>query len=168
MDNTKELTGTPGSYSIEYLGDNQIHLRELAELQHQQWSHFEPDEDLAGRIERLATHCHREQVPCEFVAVRAGELLGSASLVECDMQTRKDLTPWLASVLVKPEHRHQGIASSLVRRVEEEARRLEVRRMYLFTPDAMELYRKLGWKDVEQCSYMGEAVTIMTKELNVH
>ncbi len=99
-------------------------------------------------------------------AVMDGERpVGMASLVVDDMSDRRELTPWLASVYVLPEWRGRGIASRLVRRVEEEARAHGVERFYLYTPDQQALYRRLGWQDVEQREYRGEMVTIMQRDL---
>ena len=46
--------------------------------------------------------------------------VGTASLVNNDLPSRPDLTPWLASVLVPP-FRGKGYSAALVRRVEEAA-----------------------------------------------
>ena len=96
-----------------------------------------------------------------FVAVSGDTLHGSASLVEHDMNTRMDLSPWLASVYVAAEHRKKGIASALVRRIVEEATSLGHRSFYLFTPDQEKLYAGLGWSLLEETEFEGHQVTIM-------
>ena len=73
--------------------------------------------------------------------------------------------PWLASVFVPPEHRGKGIASALVRTVEEAAKRLGYERLYLFTESATSLYAGLGWQALEQCDYRGERIQVMDKSL---
>jgi N-acetylglutamate synthase-like GNAT family acetyltransferase len=91
-------------------------------------------------------------------------LIGSAALVLEDMRTRKDLSPWLASVFVKPEFRKSGIATVLVSHIEDEATRLGVEKLFLYTEHARGLYLKLGWSDIEQCEYQGVNVGIMFKQ----
>ncbi|MBB3190987.1 hypothetical protein [Halomonas cerina] len=49
--------------------------------------------------------------------------------------------------------------------MEEEARAHGYHRFYLYTPNQQALYRRLGWKDLEDCHYRGEAVTIMRRDL---
>ena len=71
-------------------------------------------------------------------------MVGSASLIAQDMDTRPELSPWLASVYVAAEHRRQGIGSALVRRVAQEAAALGVETLYLFTPDQEHFYARLG------------------------
>ena len=49
----------------------------------------------------------------------------TASLVSNDLPSRPDLTPWLASVLVRPEFRGRGYSAPLVRHVEAAAAPIE-------------------------------------------
>ena len=94
-----------------------------------------------------------------------GILLGSASLVAHDMDTRMDLSPWLARVYVTPEHRSRGVGTALVQRVLEETIELGVETLYLFTPDREEFYASLGWSVVERTEYRGQKVVIMAMHI---
>ena len=91
--------------------------------------------------------------------------VGTASLIADDMSIRRELSPWLASVFVVPEYRGQGIASTLVRRVEAEATASGFERFYLYTPDQQALYRRLGWQNEENVEYRREHVTVMARQL---
>lgn len=64
-----------------------------------------------------------------------------------------------------PEQRSRGIASSLVRTVEEVARRIGYSRLYLFTTSASALYAGLGWRPLERRDYRGEHIQVMDKAL---
>jgi predicted N-acetyltransferase YhbS len=44
--------------------------------------------------------------------------VGTASLIANDLPSRPDLTPWLASVLVRPQFRGRGYSAPLVKHVE--------------------------------------------------
>jgi GNAT superfamily N-acetyltransferase len=103
----------------------------------------------------------RGRIPETFVAVEDGEPVGTASLVVHDMAARRDLSPWLAAVYVAPEFRNRGIGSTLVRAVMDEAKALGVEELYLFTPDRMRFYGRLGWQDLEHREYHGTDVTVM-------
>ena len=87
--------------------------------------------------------------------------MGTASLTESDLDSRPELTPWLASVFVLPAWRGRGIASALVERVAEEARMAGCPGCYLYTPDQQALYARLGWQMQEELDYRGERVTLM-------
>jgi len=148
---------------IAYLADHPELIAELAQLHFAEWSYLNPGETIEDKKQYLKNNCGRGGVPSFIVALEDMELIGSASLIEQDMDNRADLTPWLADVFVKPEYRRRGIATSLIERIEDEARSAGITRLYLYTPDAADLYRRLGWNVFENCEYKGTDVTIMAK-----
>lgn len=80
-----------------------------------------------------------------FLLSRDGVPAATASLVNSDLDTRPDLSPWLAGVFVDPPFRGQGHAAALVRRVEAAAKAQGVETLWLHTEHAAGLYAKLGW-----------------------
>ncbi|MGH7573337.1 MAG: GNAT family N-acetyltransferase, partial [Gemmatimonadota bacterium] len=102
--------------------------------------------------------------PVAFVAVDGDTLLGSASLVHDDLETRPEIGPWLASVYVPPEHRRRGVASALVQRVVKEALDQDVSLLYLWTTDQERLYAGLGWRPVERTRFRDEDIVVMAIE----
>lgn len=155
----------PGAVEIIPLADRIDHVWELAELHQAEWGHFNPSLTLQMRTEALEKAAGRVGIPSIFIATSEGELIGSAALVQQDMDTRPDLNPWLAAVYVKERFRNQGIASALIARCEDEAARSRVTKWYLFSEFAAELYKKLGWCHLERCDYKGTTVDIMFKEI---
>ena len=150
---------------IEYLADRPELIPELAELHFSEWSYLNPGESLEGKAGYLRSNCGRNGVPTFVVAVDGTRLIGSASLIAQDMDNRPDLTPWLADVFVKPGYRGQGVATSLIQRIEAEAKSAGIEKLYLYTPDAAGLYLRLGWRTAEACKYKDVDVMIMTKRL---
>jgi GNAT superfamily N-acetyltransferase len=146
---------------IAYLADRPAFIPTLARWHHAQWSYLDVGVSAEQRAVRLQAHLGRRQIPTTFVALRGDTLLGSASLIAHDMDTRMDLSPWLASVYVAPEHRGRGVGTALVRRVVEEAKALEVETLYLFTPDKEGFYAHLGWSVLDRTSYRGYQVAVM-------
>ena len=149
---------------IDYLGNHLDILPELAKLQYDEWKHFAPEKTLEDRVIKLRDMAGSSDVPFMIVAIDNNQLIGSAALVHEDMSTRKDLSPWLASVFVKPEYRQSGIATRLVSHIEGEAAKRGIAKLILYTEHARDLYLKLGWSDIEQCEYQGVNVAIMFKE----
>jgi N-acetylglutamate synthase-like GNAT family acetyltransferase len=86
-------------------------------------------------------------------------------LLASDMDTRTDLSPWLAGVFVLPEYRGRGVAKALTLQVMKRAAELEFENMYLYTPGAEGFYAKLGWKVLERPVYRETPVTIMSASL---
>ncbi|SDL19057.1 Acetyltransferase (GNAT) family protein [Franzmannia pantelleriensis] len=152
--------------TIERLRADSPHVAMVAEWTHAAWGHLNPGMTLNDAIERLRGECGAGGVPSVFVAMCDDVPVGTASLVVDDMSDRPDLSPWLASVFVPPEWRGRGIASSLVQRVEAEAREAGIAVFHLYTPDQQALYGRLGWEAVEERDYRGEAVTIMRRRFD--
>ena len=148
--------------SIDYLADHPEFLRMLAEWQHGEWGHLRPGDSVEARMARLGKFSERDRIPLSVVAHDNGELLGSASLIPHDMETRLELTPWLAGVFVAPEHRRRGIGAALVRRVMVEAGRLNVSVLYLYTVHSEKFYASLGWSLQEHTTYRNQNIAIMT------
>ena len=152
--------------NLEYLEHHARHIPALALWHHDQWSYLNPRRTLDERAERLQSHLGGRRMPTTVVAVEGESLLGSASLIENDLPTRTDLSPWLASVFVPEEHRRRGIGSALVRRIVEEAGALGYEKLYLFTMDQERLYAALGWKTFERAVYNEVEIVLMSYELD--
>ena len=153
---------------IDYLAAHRDFIPILSQWHHEQWSYLNPSRTVEDRIEEFQQETTgKKEIPTTFVAISGSVLLGSASIVTHDMDTRKEFSPWLASVYVAPRHRQQGIGSALVQRTVEEAKELEVETLYLFTPDREKFYKRLGWSLLELTEYRGENNVIMTLRINV-
>jgi N-acetylglutamate synthase-like GNAT family acetyltransferase len=151
---------------IDFLGNHLVLLPELASLHHHEWKHLSPGRTLGDRVATLREMATTNEVPFIVVATEHDRLVASAALVLEDMTTRKDLSPWLASVFVKPPYRGRGIATMLVRHIEDAARALGIGKLFLYTEHARDLYARLGWRDLEQCDYQAVRVAIMHKPLS--
>jgi predicted N-acetyltransferase YhbS len=147
---------------IEYLSDHPEALPTLAKWQHAEWGHLRPGDTLEKRTARLRGFSNGNRIPLTVVALDGNEVLGSASLIEHDMETRMELTPWLAGVFVGEQYRRRGIGAELVRRIMAEAGRLNVPLLYLYTVHSAKFYAALGWKLMERTSYREQNIVIMT------
>lgn len=114
----------------------------------------------------MSAHLNDDLLPSTFIAKENGVLLGSAALVESDMDTHKELTPWLASVFVSPGARRKGVGSSLVKHIMATAKQAGFNELYLFTPNMEPFYKQLGWMRILKEDYRCETVTIMSVRLN--
>jgi GNAT superfamily N-acetyltransferase len=150
---------------IGYLADHPDFILPLARWHHQEWAYLRPDESIEARTERLRGCCGHKEIPTVVIAFNDRVLLGSAMLVAHDMDTRMDLSPWLAGVFVAPEQRRRGIGGALVQRVIEEAGGLGVQRLYLYTPSAEEFYARRAWLLVERTNYHGANVVVMSLDV---
>ncbi len=113
----------------------------------------------------IADRCNYDKIPLALVAINDDKVIGTIALKQHDMDTRKDLSPWLAGLYVATEHRCNGVGSLLIEALIEKARVLDISKLYLYTPDAEDFYRKLDWHTLEQTEYLEHKVTILEKSL---
>jgi len=150
---------------ISYLIDYPEHIPQLAQWFFEEWGSILVDETLETRVTKFKTHMNREKLPIAWVAHAAGQLLGTAALRVHDLEGREDLTPWLGGVFVGPDFRRQGIGTALCATVEDSARSLGAKTLYLFTHDKQAWYSRLGWTVLSPCVWHGLTIDIMSKQL---
>jgi predicted GNAT family acetyltransferase len=92
--------------------------------------------------------------------------VATASLVHDDLESRRDLTPWLAGVFVEPAFRGRGYATALVRRVEAFAAAASVPTLWLYTATAEPLYARMGWQRAGLEQDRGQEVLLMMRNLS--
>jgi GNAT superfamily N-acetyltransferase len=158
----KEVSGV----QIELLADHPDWIPTIVRWHWDEWGHLDPSGTLERWTMRLAEKANRDQIPLTLVAVEQGKPAGTALLVTHDMETRKDLSPWLAGVFVLPEQRSHGVGLRLVQEAEKKAHEMGIEKLYLYTRSAVPFYEKLDWRELERCVYQGREVVIMSKLLD--
>lgn len=146
---------------IEPLAGHLAAIPLLAGWVEQEWGHLLPETTLETFAQGFAERAVPHQIPTTWVAIIGEQVAGMASLDPHDMTTRPELFPWLAAVYVAPQFRGQGIGSSLAQTAMQEATALGLPHLYLFTPDKMSFYGRLGWQEIETTHYRGQEVVIM-------
>ena len=92
----------------------------------------------------------KNRVPQTFVALEDNEPIGMYQFtMSDDLDTRPDIYPWLVNVYVDERYRGRGVCRELMNTVRENARKLELDELYLYTKH-IGLYEKYGWKFVEE------------------
>jgi GNAT superfamily N-acetyltransferase len=164
---------TRANVTIDYLTNCPELVDELARLSWEEWQEVyqQRQQTLEHSVNNYRERMNTHRLPLTLVAVRAGlqancrELVGMVSLKFHDMDTRPDLDPWLGGLLVLPKFRNHGVGTMLMHRATEEARRLNVQQLYLWTHSAEGLYHKLGWQVVERTNYFGKEAVVMQTDL---
>ena len=151
-------------FTVDFLAHHPTAVDTLAEWHHAQWNYLDRGVTLEQRASALRRH-RTDGIPLTVVAFAGETVLGSASLIQHDMDTRMELSPWLASVYVAPEYRRQRVGGALVRRIECEATTLGHKTLYLFTPDMQRFYETLGWIALESTVYRGYPQIVMAQHL---
>ena len=153
---------------IAPLADRAELVQTVASWHWNEWGHVDPFGSLRSWTEGLGKRTNLDRIPAVYVAITDGEPVGSVVLVEHDMPDREDLahlSPWLAGLFVLPDHRRQGVGSTLVRHAQSEALRFGVHRLHAHTSTAVDLYQEVGWETIAKTEYEGSDVTILSKKL---
>lgn len=111
--------------------------------------------------DQLAQNVNRDSVPITFVALDDSTILGTISLDHSDLPSHDHLSPWLASLYVRPTARGAGIGSALVRHLQKFAVSRGCGPLYLWTPGATRLYERCGWTIIHRTTYNSQPITIM-------
>ncbi len=104
-------------------------------------------------------------LPKTFILLAEGSPVGTASLAEHDLDSRRDLSPWLAGVFVDPASRGKGYSKPLIEAVVQECRRFAHPVIWLYTQTAESLYAKLGWSTVERFEHRNRPYALMSLKL---
>ena len=95
--------------------------------------------------EQVSQSTNKDQIPTIYVAIEDGVPVGTAMLLNYDMETHPEIGPWLGGVYVKHECRGRGIATLLSKHAMSEATRMGINKLWLYTISSYRLYQKLGW-----------------------
>ena len=83
-----------------------------------------------------------------LIALLDGIPAGSVFLIDNDLESRPELTPWLAGLFVLPEARRQGVGEALVSAVLAHATSIGYETVFLYSAIGG-FYRRLGWESRE-------------------
>lgn len=72
---------------------------------------------------------------------------------------------WLALVYTIPGKRQQGYGTLICNYIQEHAKKLGIKEIFLFTDTAERLYTRLGWNVLERTSVDERNIVVMKKEL---
>lgn len=150
-----------------YLADRVDLIPTLAGWFYDEWGHNSADLTPATFEQKLRQRLNRDRVPLVLVLLRDDSPIASASLKNQEMEIHPQYLHWLGSVYVLPEYQGKGIGSNLVQYSVNEAKRLAVHDLYLYTRSRENFYTRLGWKPLERPLYHGRRVVIMKHILSV-
>lgn len=136
------------------------HLPRIAAWLHAEW--WAAGGHALAETEAFLRAATGPAAPCALVAEQGGVPMGTATLDVEDLPSRPDLSPWLASVLVAPAFRRQGVATALVAEVRRRAAALGHQRLWLFTGGQASFYAARGWSPEGAETYRGQPVTLMS------
>lgn len=110
----------------------------------------------------IVQSCQTESdVPRFYLAMDGETIIGSYALLRSDLNSRQDLTPWLACLFVEPDYRGRKIGDLLQNHAIQEARKKGYARLYLCT-DLTDYYERTQW------TYIGNGYSIFDEETRIY
>lgn len=150
---------------IAYLADHQDVIPVLSEWFYREWPYLYPERTEHDVTRLISKRTNKDRIPIALVAFEGDELIGTVCLKIHDMDTKPELTPWLAGLYVKESWRRNGVGSSLVKAIERKALEMGISHLFLYTPQSEHFYSGLGWTIRERENYHNVPVTVMEKEI---
>ena len=93
---------------------------------------------------------NKDRLPQTYVALIDGMPVGMYQIAMFDdLNSRPDIYPWLINVYVDEKFRGQNVCKLLMKTVNENAKKMNLKELYLYTKH-VGLYEKFGWKFVEE------------------
>lgn len=160
------MTNSPGPVTVHLLADHEQLIAAAGEMRWREWGHAPEPEDPAWWVDTTAREAGRDRLPITWVAIDAGgEALGAVGLGEFDIDERRDRSPWVLGMIVRPDRRGEGIGRLLLTQLEAGAVAQGYNQAWVATGGpAIGFYRACGWDLVETLELAsGESATVLTK-----
>ncbi len=118
-------------------------------------------------LPRYPGEAGREELPVTFVAHSGGhEVLGAVGLDHYDLDERRETTPWVTGLIVRPESRRAGVGRTLMQHLEQWAADHGIAEAWVGTDLARGFYQRCRWTPRETfTSANGERLTVLHKKL---
>ena len=151
-----EGVGVMKSFQMIRLCDEPERLKESAQWFHEKWNI-----PLEAYKESMQECISKEYlIPQWYLAIEQEEIIGGMGVIENDFHNRKDLSPNVCAVYVKPDRRGKGIAGDLLTFVCEDMHERGIDVLYLIT-DHIGFYERYGW--TFHCMVQGDGELDLTR-----
>jgi GNAT superfamily N-acetyltransferase len=153
---------------IDLLADRPELIDEVGIVRWLEWGRPPEPEDPQWWIDATRREAGRDRLPLTYVAVGdAGDLLGAVGLGEFDIAERRDRSPWVMGMVVRPDLRRSGIGRRLLRRIEQRAGELGYQTIWVANDGpAVGFYSACGYRYIESVRRdLGGTTHVLTRAL---
>ena len=129
---------------------NNKYFEKICEWYYNFWG--KRDNDTFEEVKCTLEHslCKNDRLPQTYIAITDDEVVGMYQISMFDgLYSRPDIYPWLVNVYVDEKYRGKNICRELMNTVKENAQKLGLKELYLYTKH-IGLYEKFGWDFVEE------------------
>lgn len=115
------------------------------------WKQFNPALDLEETINKFKNQFTKEEgLPIGFACYNDNILVGFCTLQKNNLKKYPEIYPWICSVMIFEEYRHQGYGTKMLQEIANKAKELGYNKVYLWKDQAPEFYKKIGYTYLQQ------------------
>jgi GNAT superfamily N-acetyltransferase len=153
---------------IHFLEGHPNFIPQLAAWCHEEWKDFYGGKTVEDVRAYFAANTSRDRLPITYVAAEEGRLCGTVTLdvEDLDLRGYEDVSPWLVCLYVEKAHRGRGLGRQLIHHAMDEALRLKLSSLHLWTENLEPMYLQLGWRVLERTQFHGHEITVMRRDFN--
>lgn len=125
-----------------------------------------PVQTTIEKTKKLSTNNYEFQIlmTLDSKPIATGGLYNHVGLLDREPRL-KIYKNWLALVYTKPDLRGKGLGALICNHIQDHSKSLGLKDIYLFTHTAENLYKRLGWQQLERLHWGDKDIVIMKKEL---
>ena len=115
------------------------------------WKKYNPMLDLNETVDKFKNQFTREEgLPIGYACYNEKTLVGCFTLQKNNLKKYPEIYPWICSVMIFEEYRHQGYGTEMLQEIAKKAKELGYKKVYLWTDQAPEFYKKIGYTYLQQ------------------
>jgi len=120
----------------------------LDDVVHYYWKQWGSDSNYQFYKDCIGQSCKTDSdVPRFYIIMDNTKIIGSYALLRSELNSRQDLTPWLACLFVDPAYRGEKLGALLQKDALKQTRARGYRRLYLCT-ELTGYYERTGWTHI--------------------
>jgi N-acetylglutamate synthase-like GNAT family acetyltransferase len=158
-------SGAAASVQITLLADRPDLIPAVGHMRWAEWGHWPESTSLADWVDVTRSESGRDELPVTFVAVEeSGAAAGAVALGQYEPDERRDRSPWIMGMIVRPDLRGLAIGRLLLQTLTTSAAAEHGYQQFWVATgnDALGFYQACGWTAVESFDRPHEHVDILT------
>jgi len=149
---------------VHLLADRADLIEAVTDLRWLEWGHAPEPIEREWWHAATVREAGRSELPMTWVASDQSGALGVVGLGQFDIEERRDRSPWVLGMIVRPDRRGAGIGRLLLAHLERWAHQQGYEQLWVATGAAVDFYQRCGWRIYETVKRDFEPATVLTKK----
>ena len=149
---------------VHLLADRADLIEAVTDLRWLEWGHAPEPIEREWWHAATVREAGRSELPMTWVASDQSGALGVVGLGQFDIEERRDRSPWVLGMIVRPDRRGAGIGRLLLAHLERWAHQQGYEQLWVATGAAVDIYQRCGWRICETVKRDFEAAILLTKK----